>query len=371
MMICKGFITMKIKIILISILLLFIPKYIHAQSDSSNIVTGVGIGKDQDEAKKQAFRNAIENAIGTFINSESLTNNYRLIDDEILTYSSGYISNYEILNTTKLNNNLIEIQIRAEVYKNVVKNKLKELKLNKVEVDGGSLFAEAFTQTEMKKDASLLLKNFFIDYPEDFYIVKVSEPIVLDTDLQKNQALIEYKLRIEWNLEKFQKMIDIFKIIDNDFPPEYKIYITDNYEKTNKRLIAKFSKDIIDELNDVNSPLKKQVQMIYGSKHKVDHAYNSCRFEILFIGKYEKNVHKESHSINIAYLGLDFYHIKGLHPTNELVILSPKAESKPLKFKEKRYQKMNCEMTFEFWLDIELLQQIKRVETYIFPRITF
>lgn len=60
-------------------------------------ITVGGEGRARDTAIEDALRKAVEQAIGTFIQSETVVKNAMLITDEIIAHSKGYIQNYAIL----------------------------------------------------------------------------------------------------------------------------------------------------------------------------------------------------------------------------------------------------------------------------------
>ncbi|MFH0980745.1 MAG: hypothetical protein V2A79_04310 [Planctomycetota bacterium] len=69
--------------------------------------TGKAAGSDvkaADEAKKDAKRNAVEQACGVFINAQSQTENYALVKDRILGQAVGYIREFKILREWTENN---------------------------------------------------------------------------------------------------------------------------------------------------------------------------------------------------------------------------------------------------------------------------
>jgi hypothetical protein len=68
----------------------------------------------RDRAIEDAQRKAVEQAMGTMISSESVTQNFQLIEDRILSLSSGYIETYRIIHETELDGE-IEIEIAAIV----------------------------------------------------------------------------------------------------------------------------------------------------------------------------------------------------------------------------------------------------------------
>ena len=71
-----------------------------AQSNEKTVTLVVsGDGPTKDEAVKQALRSAIEQAFGTFVSANTEVLNDEVIKDEIVTISSGNITNYKEINT--------------------------------------------------------------------------------------------------------------------------------------------------------------------------------------------------------------------------------------------------------------------------------
>src|SRR5574341_357740 len=83
-------------------------------------VTGVGtilnndVAAARDQALDDAMRNAVEQGLGTYIKSETLVQNFQLVDDRILSWSAGYVKKYDILSEGK-KTDVYEVQIRALV----------------------------------------------------------------------------------------------------------------------------------------------------------------------------------------------------------------------------------------------------------------
>ena len=59
-------------------------------------VSVVGTGLTATEAENDALRNAVEQAVGVLVDSETLVRNHVLLRDEIYTKSRGFITNYSI-----------------------------------------------------------------------------------------------------------------------------------------------------------------------------------------------------------------------------------------------------------------------------------
>ena len=81
---------------------LFFSLIINAQEDKTVTLSISGQGKTQDEAKQNALRNAIEQAFGTFISSNTEILNDELVKDEIVSVSNGNIQKFEIISEVKI-----------------------------------------------------------------------------------------------------------------------------------------------------------------------------------------------------------------------------------------------------------------------------
>jgi hypothetical protein len=84
-------------------------------------VVGVGtilandLGAARDQAIEDGMRKAVQQALGTNLKSETLVENFQLVEDRILTWSTGYVKKYEILKEGKAQMDSYEVQMRALV----------------------------------------------------------------------------------------------------------------------------------------------------------------------------------------------------------------------------------------------------------------
>lgn len=79
------------------IVILCVYMIMLASSVLAQDVTVSGNGQDKDSAIKDAMRNAVERVVGTYVDSTTLVENYRLSLDEIYTKSYGFVTNIQIL----------------------------------------------------------------------------------------------------------------------------------------------------------------------------------------------------------------------------------------------------------------------------------
>ena len=95
------------KILLTSLLVLSLNGVVSAQTV---IVDGVGV--DLDSAKRDASRNAVEQVVGTFIDSQTIVQDMSVKLDEIYTKSQGFVTDIKVLNQS---NDSGMVRVRAQI----------------------------------------------------------------------------------------------------------------------------------------------------------------------------------------------------------------------------------------------------------------
>ncbi len=88
--------------------------------------TGAILANDQaaarDKAIDDAMRKAVQQALGTHIKSETLVENFQMVEDRILAWSSGYVTKYDIVREGRGPYDTYEVQMRALVNLSDLKN---------------------------------------------------------------------------------------------------------------------------------------------------------------------------------------------------------------------------------------------------------
>ncbi len=78
-------------------------------------VTVVGMGADKNEALRDASRLAVEQVVGTYIDSRTLMQDLKIQLDEVFKKSNGYIKNIQILAEEKISDSLYRVQAKIDV----------------------------------------------------------------------------------------------------------------------------------------------------------------------------------------------------------------------------------------------------------------
>ncbi len=122
------------------VIILSLTSFLWAQnntqiSSDSKEVVAKGLGailagdevKAREDAINAALRNAVEQVVGTMIESEVLVENYQTVEDQIYTRTQGYVQKYDIISTSKQMDNAIEITIKAVVKMSDLKSDLEAI----------------------------------------------------------------------------------------------------------------------------------------------------------------------------------------------------------------------------------------------------
>jgi hypothetical protein len=85
-------------------------------------VFGGDKGLARDQAIDDALRNAVEQGLGTFVQSSTLVENYQVVSDNILSWSNGYVKNYQIVSEGMTDATTYQVSIQAELQLSNLKN---------------------------------------------------------------------------------------------------------------------------------------------------------------------------------------------------------------------------------------------------------
>lgn len=138
-----------------------------------------GMGKDAAGATKDALVQAVQQAVGAMVDSETLMKNDAILKEQVLTFSDGFVSKYEVLKAPAPNKyGLYETTIKAQVEQKKLRGKLAETRILKIEVkDAQNIWAKLETEQLRKENAeTILLKIFSMLNPKDFLIPTLVDP---------------------------------------------------------------------------------------------------------------------------------------------------------------------------------------------------
>lgn len=161
-------------------------------------ITVLGEGYTFESAKNDAFQKAIEQEIGVILLSRREVKNSRLITDDIITHSSGYVDDFKIVQTQIINTKYV---LTIEVY--VSSSRIAERVIGKTSetkpLEGERLFTQIQTYQRDRQTGDNLLRQVLNDYPsKGFVLNKGKTEIKLDKN--RNTVIqVNYNLKYNYN----------------------------------------------------------------------------------------------------------------------------------------------------------------------------
>jgi hypothetical protein len=132
------------------------------------IIDAKGAGLDIDEAKNDACRDAVRQVVGTYVASTTRIENNDLIEDKVVSLSSGFVEKFDTLDVTK-SDGLVQVRIRATVRVSKVLERLNTNRIAVKRVDGASLGARLLTRTDQQQGIEGLVNMAFGNFPATLF----------------------------------------------------------------------------------------------------------------------------------------------------------------------------------------------------------
>lgn len=197
---------------LLSVLFLFIG-LAHSQMVDKNdpgYIQVMGVGRNADEAKQNGFKNAIAMKVGSALLSENQVANNKLLKEELIDYSAGYIDSYTIIDTIVKPNNVVvimQVVVRSSKLHERILNKGKDEK----ELDGPKLANQYLTYLNQSKDGDRVLGAVLNDYPKRAFKLTQS---LHEFKLNSNRnAVLVVPFELRWSKPFLVSLHEVTKLL--------------------------------------------------------------------------------------------------------------------------------------------------------------
>jgi hypothetical protein len=125
-----------------------------------------GTGRDEEQARKAALREAVSQAVGTLIDAETVVRNDQLVKDQIVEFSGGFVKSFETLSAKPGEAGGVRVRIRATVERLRLFDRPVEAKSTARELNGADLLATKQTREDARRAATELLAQLYADVPK-------------------------------------------------------------------------------------------------------------------------------------------------------------------------------------------------------------
>ena len=177
--------------------------------DTISVVVS-GVGRDANAALRNAYRAAVEQAVGSMVDADTLVRNDTVVSEQILSFSAGFVQTYRLLGKpTVIDGGLVSLRIAAEVKRNVLDEGLRRVGVIRAQVDGGSLLAEAQTKMDSLDDAIGMLESLMEKLQTD--VVTISLDGRPGYDVANKKVVFNIKHQID--TRKYELFINQFETL--------------------------------------------------------------------------------------------------------------------------------------------------------------
>lgn len=129
-------------------------------------------GENEVAAREEAFRVAVNQAVGSLMLSNTETQNGNVIRHEIINYASGYIHDFQIIGQRRVDNR-VEMTLDIWVKKSGIADRIFGESRGTSKISGSQMHEQYQSLLHERQQGDRVLETVLQDYPRRAYSVKV------------------------------------------------------------------------------------------------------------------------------------------------------------------------------------------------------
>ena len=224
--------------------------------------TGCGEGSTKNEAIKYALRDAVENAVGVYIQSNTRIEGYQLTEDEINVFSNALINDYRIDQYSI--DDLHHVCLTIETGENIMRM-LPNYGFGSLEINTEKVYSTTEQKFDYIESAQTLIKNYVKNYSNSSWEIKLYE-IYRSDDYESRTVSIDFSVDCKLKDSYYIDMVNFLSIFDNR---EEESYLYTSYKQCPGSTITRLdcsSFFIMKQRVDNVSTLKDFSKIVEGGK---------------------------------------------------------------------------------------------------------
>ncbi len=209
--------------LLAAFLMLLLAAATPAAAQEKIAVVVTGIGESAEAAEKDALRRAVRSAVGSYVDSETLVQNDKLIRDRVLESTGSYVTSYKTIGPPVKRNGVVEVEIQAIVEGGQVAKALEAANLVQRGVSTKNLVAEIEGKIENAREgAKILEKNLPKDLLQKLLVARLVDAEGEPTDKiePKRKVLADGSVETTWMVQTY---FDTNKFYKELVPPLHRL----------------------------------------------------------------------------------------------------------------------------------------------------
>jgi hypothetical protein len=163
----------------------------YSNSNSSNsriFVSAEGVGASKGDAIKTALNEAVIKAVGVLSISELQIQNGKIVKDDMVEYSAGFIKDYEVTYQSKNDKGNYVVNINAFVSSSALIDVVGSVKKDAIEISGSKVVQKIHAENRRRSQRIELLGHLSKSYPENAFLVRLGEG-VLEMDANNRRRI--------------------------------------------------------------------------------------------------------------------------------------------------------------------------------------
>ena len=170
------------------------------------IVTGIGV--DFDKAKQNAYRNAVEQVLGSLISSDTILEKGQLLNDEILRNCSDYVTASRTVSQEKGEDGLSSLKLEVQIAVSELRKKIDGLHIPFRKGEGGQSSSGVARGGE-EKNIGTDIDKLLARYPRSAYDFYVGKPEIESTNPANGRTKAQIPITIKWDIQYLADLRDV------------------------------------------------------------------------------------------------------------------------------------------------------------------
>lgn len=192
-------------------ILLTVGKWMVLDQEQVFYVKVQAAGRDDGEARDQAFRLAVNQAVGSLLSSEYHVKNQDVVRRDIINYSSGYVRDFKILENRQEDGQVV-LTVDVWVKRSRLADRLLAESRTAGEFDGNQAVVRLDSIRQERATSDRLLQQVLADYPQRAFKIDM-EPSRVRFRQDRNGHL-QVPFVVRWDQRYLDSLSEALKAVD-------------------------------------------------------------------------------------------------------------------------------------------------------------